>query len=351
MLPPNVLKNSIPLSNDAAIAARRDDRADRMAVAEWLADHDDVGHDALILERPEARAHAAEPVCTSSAMHTPPAARTCRYTSARYPGGSTICPPTLGHVSAMNAATTGRAGIVDDRRRHARVLRARVGVVALVRAAIIVRQRRDVHPIGRARAARTSMLVRADVDERRRVAVIRRLEHDHVRAPGVRTRESQRQLVRLAGRSSRKSTPERRGQRRSQALGIFVRDVVQYRVFVLSSAICSAAASTTRGCAVADVRDVVVRVDVSAATSSNRYCIQPRTIFDRIAIRDAQVASDRASTCREDGGRVASARGNRSAGSRTMRLGSGDSSSTPTRCARAAGRRRESRCRGPGDPR
>ena len=40
--------------------ARRRDRANRMTVAQRLAHHDDVGHDVLILERPEARAHATE---------------------------------------------------------------------------------------------------------------------------------------------------------------------------------------------------------------------------------------------------------------------------------------------------
>ena len=47
-----------------------------------------------------------KPVCTSSAMQTPPAARTRAYTSARNPCGSMICPPTLGQVSAMKPAET-----------------------------------------------------------------------------------------------------------------------------------------------------------------------------------------------------------------------------------------------------
>ena len=45
-----------------------------------------------------------KPVCTSSAMHTPPAARTCAYTCFRYPGGWKICPAQLAIDSAMNAA-------------------------------------------------------------------------------------------------------------------------------------------------------------------------------------------------------------------------------------------------------
>ena len=33
---------------------------------------------------------------------------TCAYTAARYPAGNTICPPTLGHDSAMNPAMNSR---------------------------------------------------------------------------------------------------------------------------------------------------------------------------------------------------------------------------------------------------
>src|SRR6185503_17673745 len=40
--------------------ARGGDRTDRMSVAQWLAHHDYVGHDTLILKRPEARSHATQ---------------------------------------------------------------------------------------------------------------------------------------------------------------------------------------------------------------------------------------------------------------------------------------------------
>ena len=60
-LPPNVLKYSMPLANEAAISARRDDRGQRMAVADRLAHRDDVRHHALRLEPQQCGADAAEP--------------------------------------------------------------------------------------------------------------------------------------------------------------------------------------------------------------------------------------------------------------------------------------------------
>ena len=102
--------------------ARRRDRADRMAVAERLAHHDDVGHDALILERPEARAHAAEPgLHFVGDAHAAAGAHVLVHVRRDSRGGSTSCPPTLGHVSAMNAARPrpSLAQLVDDRRRRA----------------------------------------------------------------------------------------------------------------------------------------------------------------------------------------------------------------------------------------
>ena len=53
VLPPKVLKNSMPLSNDAAMSGGRHDRTDRMAVADRLAEHDDVGHHSVKFEPPE----------------------------------------------------------------------------------------------------------------------------------------------------------------------------------------------------------------------------------------------------------------------------------------------------------
>ena len=76
-LPPKVLKYSMPLAKASRDLGRRDHGAERVAVADGLAHGDDVGHDALGFEGPEvAMPTRPKPTCTSSAMHTPPAART-----------------------------------------------------------------------------------------------------------------------------------------------------------------------------------------------------------------------------------------------------------------------------------
>ena len=77
-----------------------------------------------------------------------------------------------------------------------------------------------MHPIRRTAPARPGVLVRADVDERRRVAVVRRLEHDHVAAAGVRARQSERELVRLARGVQDVADVERVGKRREQPLRV-----------------------------------------------------------------------------------------------------------------------------------
>src|ERR1043166_5769281 len=45
----------------AGDCSRRDHRTDRMPVANWFTKHDDVGHDAVFLKRPEVRADASIP--------------------------------------------------------------------------------------------------------------------------------------------------------------------------------------------------------------------------------------------------------------------------------------------------
>ena len=78
--------------------------------------------------------------------------------------------------------------------------------------AIRIRQRRDVHMLRPAAAARTVELVRADVDEAAGVAVVRALEDDHVAATGRGPRQPQGQLVGLAPGVDEVGDVERRGR-------------------------------------------------------------------------------------------------------------------------------------------
>ncbi len=158
------------------------------------------------------------------------------------------------------------------------------------------------------------------------------------RAPGVRARQSQRQLVRLARRVDEVAHLERRA---ASSPADAPRSARAGRSG--SACSCSArasvarAASTTRGWQWPTCGTLLYASTYRRPSSSNRYCIHPRTIFDGIAIRDAEIAADRAARApRASRLRGRSARGNRSAGTRTMRFGSGQSDVHAARCAGGA---------------
>ena len=237
-----------------------------------------------VLERPEVRAHPAEP-----GLH---------FVGDAHAAGGAHVRVHLGEIARRkhDLPADARARLGDEAGERSRLRRAaRRSIVAdvrgvlapasgssrLIRAAIVVGNRRDVHPVRRAGAARARVLVRADVDERRRVAVIRGLEDDHVaraactRAPAAAPARSPRSP------SSRRSRPSSgAGKRRRQPLGVLVDEVAQVaRVRVEQRHLPlrrrrrradgsgrRAARCCTRRCS-------------GGPSSSNRYCIQPRTIF------------------------------------------------------------------------
>ena len=193
--------------------ARRRHGADRVPVAERLAHDDDVGHDALILERPEARAHPPEPrLHFVGDAHAAGVSHVC-VDVGEIPRGQYELPANArARLGDERSDATPRVLNRPQRVAHRRrVSRSGIRIARLVRAAIDVGKRRDVHPVRRAAAAGPVVLVRADVDERRRVAVIRRLEHDHVAIARVRARQPERQLVRLARRVHEVADVERGG--------------------------------------------------------------------------------------------------------------------------------------------
>src|SRR5258706_15985251 len=69
-----------------------------------------------------------------------------------------------------------------------------------VAAAIIVGHRSNNHVRGPALAARTVELVRAHLDQARRIAVIGSLQHNHAPAAGMRARQTQGQPIGLTPR-------------------------------------------------------------------------------------------------------------------------------------------------------
>ena len=116
--------------------------------------------------------------------------------------------------------------------------------------------------------------------ERRRVAVIRRLENDHVSRAGVRARQAQRELVRLARRIHEIAHVELRA---ASSRAVARRIARAGRSDIAYS--CSARASARRrlprradGSARRAARCCTRRRN-AAPSSSYRYCFHPRTIF------------------------------------------------------------------------
>ena len=141
-----------------------------------------------------------KPTCTSSAMHTAPGA------SGVGEGGREVA------VGEHDLAAAARQRLDDEgrrrdgpppRRRRASahvlgVAAAEVGLAEAQAAAVGVGQLADPGAVGAAAGRRAVELVRADVDQRRQVAVVGVVEHQHVAATGVGAGEAQREVVRLA---------------------------------------------------------------------------------------------------------------------------------------------------------
>ncbi len=75
---------------------------------------------------------------------------------------------------------------------------SKIGFAATMRAAKVIGDRRDVNPTLLPTPAGTIELVRADIDERGGVAVVRVFENDEVFAAGVRAREAESELIGFA---------------------------------------------------------------------------------------------------------------------------------------------------------
>src|SRR6266567_2505482 len=101
----------------------------------------------------------------------------------------------------------------------------RVG--SLVSAAIDIRHRHCVYIRGCACAARPIELVGTNLDEAGCVAVIRGIDYDHVFLPGVCTRKPQRQFICLAAGAHKETHAQRCWQKRAQALGVAHKVLVQ----------------------------------------------------------------------------------------------------------------------------
>src|SRR5579884_846406 len=229
--------------------ARRHNRSQRRTVPNRLSQHHHVRHRFLHFKPPEVRSQPPE-----SRLHF------IRYAN----------PSRRAHVAVRLLQISGRKhNLSRHARQRFREKRARpspflphrfdqfrnvprvfppgVAIFPPVRATVIVRNRRHMHPRLSSASSRPVEFVRADVDQRVRVPMVGMLQNDHVLALRMRARQPQRQLVRLASRIQEVADPQRLRQQPRQPPAYFSTLSCRYRVFVFSRAISSCTARTTRG--------------------------------------------------------------------------------------------------------
>ena len=143
-------------------------------------------------------------------------------------------------------------------------------------------------------AARSLELVRAHVHERRGVAVVGVLEHDHVVAAGRRAREPQRELVRLAARVDEVADAERLRQQPRQPPRVAHGQVVQVAgVGVEERELLLHRAHHAR-VAVAHERHVVVDVEVGAPRVVVEVLAEAAHDLERPRVGEPQARSEQA---------------------------------------------------------
>ena len=167
-----------------------------------------------------------------------------------------------------------------------------VDPLACACSAVVVGDRRDVYPLRRASAAWPVELVRTDLDQRRRVPVIRSVEHDHIAGSCMRAREPQRQLVGLAAGVDEVADGQRLRQRRAQPL----REVPD-RVVQVSRVGVQRAHLIHRGLhdpwmRVPDMRNVVVGVKVLRAAVVEQVLHPAAGELHRVGVRETEIRAE-----------------------------------------------------------
>src|SRR5262245_4568032 len=214
--------------------------------------------------------------------------------------------------------TDARAGFGDESRQtgaalaqpfdnldHApRVFHAGLRIVAPVRAAIDVRDRRRMNPCGRASSARPVVFVRADVDHRVGVAVIGGFERNQVAAPRVSARQPQSQLIRLAAGVDEEAYAQTVGQCGAQRRSVLIDQIVKVtRVGVERGHLAPGGLHDAR-VAMAHVRHIVVSVQITTSLFIEQILHPAAHDLDRLFVSDAQVLAERAAPDRQRFGLV-----------------------------------------------
>ena len=122
--------------------------------------------------------------------------------------------------------------------------------------------------------------------------MVRRLEHDHVLRARVRAREPQRELVRLARRVEQIADAERIGERGGEPLGVRVEQIVQVARVGIEHRHLPVRRGHHARMRVADVRHVVVRVEILAPLVIVEILPPSARDAHRIVVGDAQIGAE-----------------------------------------------------------
>ena len=191
--------------------------------------------------------------------------------------------------------------------------------------AVGIRKRNHVRPRRAPLTPATVELVRRQIDQRRQVAVVGVVEHEHVATAGVGAREAQGQVVRLAAGVREEHHRQRIRQRVSQPPGVADERTVQVAgVGVQLAGLPRESSHDPRVC-VPHVGHVVHQVEIAPPVLVEEPCALAAHDAQRVGVGEGQRArqrrSDAAASPPTVGGDGAAASPR---GSRSSRFGSGD---------------------------
>src|SRR6266478_5289466 len=270
---------------------RGDNRRERKRIADRLAKNHDVGNHILRFESPEVRAQASK--SQLNFIGDADAAR-CAYvtvhrreiTRRKYnlPADAGQCFRNI----CGDAASFGLCACKNFLNMP-RVLCSCFVVIAAIQAAVVISERRDVHPRLLPVPAGAIKFIGADVNQRVRVTVVGVLQNDNVLAAGMGTGKPKRQFIGLAAGIYEEADAQRFREQSRQAFGIAIDVVVQIASVGIEQRKLFLRGFDDARMTVPDKRNVVVHVEIRAARVVIEMLHPAPLDLQWTLVRDAQV--------------------------------------------------------------
>src|SRR6267143_3876414 len=270
---------------------RSDNRRQRKSVPDRLAQNHDVRNHALRFESPKMRSKTPE----SDLHFVGDADRACsadvtvnlRQIIRRKNDLAADARQRFCDKCCDSASVSTRA--LENLRNVARIFCSGLLVAAAIRAAVIIRERRNVNPGLFPAASGTVEFVGANVNECVGVPVVGVFQSNDVFPAGMRARQAQSQLIGLAAGVHKKANAERFGKQPRQPLGVTVYVVVKIaRVGVEERELRLRRLDHAR-VAVSHERHIVVNVEIRSPRVVVQMLHPPANDFQRTLIRNAEV--------------------------------------------------------------